>query len=74
MFEPQATTSPEGYGSGASGLIHLATKGLGKTTNDPSLYYHLLQCFCVHVHAFVSYNPPKIALLIKAAQHDIEAS
>ena len=31
--------SPEGYGSGASGSIHLAAKGLGveKTTNDFSL-------------------------------------
>ena len=29
--------SPEGYGRGASGLIHLATKGVEKTTNDLSL-------------------------------------
>ena len=29
--------SPEGYGSGASGLIHLAAKGVEKTTNDLSL-------------------------------------
>ena len=29
--------SPEGYGSSASGLIHLAAKGVEKTTNDLSL-------------------------------------
>ena len=29
--------SPEGYGSGALGLIHLAAKGVEKTTNDLSL-------------------------------------
>ena len=29
--------SPEGYGSGASGLIHLTAKGVEKITNDLSL-------------------------------------
>ena len=34
--------SPEGYGSGASGLIHLAAKGVEKTTNDLSLSLSVL--------------------------------
>ena len=44
--------SPEGYGSsGASGLIHLAAKGVEKTTNDLSLSLLSLpvQHYCLYI-------------------------